>query len=169
MGIYNYYERLFDNLNIALLIEQQGDVFDDVIDDKDVAIPMKDWRQVSKVLAREHPSIGIWHGYETRNKGGRRRPHVHLLLNVPETKQQRFLDGLDDALHGHGKVRCCGQIEMVPDTTPNQRHLKIKNWRSLLRHCLGVGRQHLPVEVWCKSNKNVQVPFGTHQRWLDSR
>lgn len=103
--------------------------------------------RICKELARGFPSIGVYHSHHSLKKGGGFAPHLHLCLDVPEDRLERFLDGLQEDL----RVKDSSHLFALSprekwETSREPLHQAVKLWA----YVLGTGRKHLPSIVYAR-------------------
>ena len=54
--------------------------------------------RICKELARGFPCIGVYHSHHSLKKGGAFAPYLHMCMDVPGDRLERFLDGLQEVV-----------------------------------------------------------------------
>ena len=92
---------------------------------------------ICKELARGLPALGVYHSHHSEKKGGEFAPHCHLIVEVPDDRLERFLDGLEsDLLHKDKQ----GYFSLSDRSEWLVQDDKLAGWT----YTLGAGREHLP-------------------------
>ena len=110
-----------------------------------------------KQIARSYPAIAYKHTHQSNRKGGFYRPHTHLVVAVPDDKEQLWLNGLQDELNRVDKYG-------IFTTSPRNKWELVRSLPNLLNYLIGDGRQHTPTLVYQSSDWNSFV-----QEHLSSR
>ena len=101
----------------------------------------RELRDICKQLARGYESLGVYHSHHTERKGGQFAPHLHLLIEVPDDRLDRFQDGLDDDLRHKDQH---GYFQLSPRSSWVLSADKLRLWQ----YVLGAGRKHTPEIVY---------------------
>lgn len=101
--------------------------------------------RISKELARGFPGIGVYHSHHSERKGGLFAPHLHLCIDVPDDRLERFLDGLHQDL----RVKDASHLfELSPRSSWRTSCEPLHQAATLWAYVLGTGRKHLPPIVY---------------------
>lgn len=101
--------------------------------------------RICKELSRGLPSIGVYHSHHSERKGGAFAPHLHLCLDVPDSRLAAFLDGLPNDL----RVKDSSQLfELSPRSSWRTSCEPLGQAVALWAYVLGAGRKHLPPIVY---------------------
>tara|TARA_B100000519_G_C14214062_1_gene424068 strand:- start:499 stop:978 length:480 start_codon:yes stop_codon:yes gene_type:complete len=141
---YEYYVKRFNYLNYGIVFDENPYCSDEITNN--------DWKRVSRSLARGYHGIAIFHSHDTIKRGGRRNPHVHLLLDVPIERQELFNSGLEHDLKRTGRA----SKFKIAGSTKDKR--VIHNWKRYLAYCLGELRENRPCVIWRKPQQYVPKP-----------
>ena len=101
----------------------------------------KQIRKACKQIARNYPAIAYKHTHQSNRKGGFYRPHTHLVVAVPDDKEQLWLNGLQDELDRVDKYG-------IFSSSPRHKWEVIRNPPRFLNYLIGDVRQHTPMLVY---------------------
>ena len=101
----------------------------------------RELRDICKQLSRGYAIRGVYHSHHTERKGGQFAPHLHLLIEVPDDRLDRFLDGLEDDLRHKDKR---GYFQL----SPRSSWVLERDGHRLWEYVLGTGRKHIPEIVY---------------------
>ena len=108
---------------------------------------LRSLHRTSKELSRGFPCLCVYHSHHSLKKGGGFAPHLHLCIDVPEDRLERFLGGLQEDL----RVKDSSHLFALSprekwQTSCEPLHQAVKLWA----YVLGTGRKHLPSIVYAR-------------------
>lgn len=100
--------------------------------------------RICKELSRGYQSLAVYHSHHSERKGGAFAPHLHLIVDVPDSRRAAFLDGLPQDL----AIKDTSQLfELSPCSTWRTSCEPLHQAIELWAYALGAGRKHLPLIV----------------------
>jgi hypothetical protein len=100
--------------------------------------------RICKELCRGFPSLAVYHSHHSQRKGGAFAPHLHLCVDVPDSRLAAFLDGLPHDLHLKDRSQL---FELSPRYTWRTSCEPLHQAIDLWAYALGACRKHLPLIV----------------------